>query len=74
MLTLSLILDAVRKVNDANDAETIDPSGAKGEHFHSLVDKVLSTSIFVINDNTRAYAGTLFSCDDCDHHPRHHHP
>jgi hypothetical protein len=47
-------------VNDANDAETIDPSGAKGEHFHSLVDKVLSTSIFVINnDNTRAYAGTL---------------
>jgi hypothetical protein len=58
--TLSLILDAVRKVNDANDAETIDPSGAKGEHFHSLVDKVLSTSIFVINnDNTRAYASTL---------------
>ncbi len=58
--TLFLILDAVRKVNDANDAETIDPSGAKGEHFHSLVDKVLSTSIFVINnDNTRAYASTL---------------
>ena len=37
----------------------LDPSGAKGEHFHSLVDNTTYPRIFVINDNTRAYPGML---------------
>jgi len=37
----------------------LDPSGAKGEHFHSLVDNTTQPRIFVINDNTRAYPGML---------------
>ena len=37
----------------------IDAAGAKGEHFHSLVDKLHNPTIFVINDNTRAYPAYL---------------
>ena len=37
----------------------LDPNGAKGEHFHSLVDNTTNPKIFVINDNTRAYPGML---------------
>jgi len=37
----------------------IDTAGAKGEHFHSLVDNLQNPSIFVINDNTRAYPAYL---------------
>jgi len=36
----------------------LDPSGAKGEHFHSLVDNMLSPRIYVVNDNTRAFPGS----------------
>lgn len=39
----------------------LDPNGAKGEHFHSLVDSTTNPKIFVINDNTRAYPGMLLS-------------
>ena len=39
----------------------IDPDGATGEHFHSLVDNVKEPRIFVINDNTRAYPGYLIT-------------
>ena len=37
----------------------LDPAGAKGEHFHSLVDNAARPSVFVIQDNTRAFPGTL---------------
>ena len=37
----------------------IDAAGAKGEHFHSLVDNPHNPRIFVINDNTRAYPAHL---------------
>ena len=37
----------------------LDPNGAKGEHFHSLVDNTTNPKIFVINDNTRAYPGIV---------------
>lgn len=37
----------------------LDPNGARGEHFHSLVDNTTQPRIFVINDNTRAYPGML---------------
>jgi len=37
----------------------LDPAGAKGEHFHSLVDNAARPRVFVIQDNTRAFPGTL---------------
>jgi hypothetical protein len=37
----------------------IDAAGAKGEHFHSLVDNPHNPMIFVVNDNTRAYPAYL---------------
>jgi len=37
----------------------IDAAGAKGEHFHSLVDNPHNPRIFVVNDNTRAYPAYL---------------
>lgn len=37
----------------------LDSNGAKGEHFHSLVDNTTNPKIFVINDNTRAYPGMV---------------
>lgn len=37
----------------------LDLSGARGEHFHSLVDRIMNPQIFVINDNSRAYPGML---------------
>jgi hypothetical protein len=40
----------------------LDPSGAKGEHFHSLVDNMSSPRIYVVNDNTRAFPGSLPAC------------
>ena len=40
----------------------LDPSGAKGEHFHSLVDNTTYPRICVINDNTRAYPGIVSHC------------
>jgi hypothetical protein len=45
--------------NSSMKIPLLDTSGAKGEHFHSLVDNVASPSIFVINENTRVYPGTL---------------
>ncbi len=43
----------------------LDPSGSKGEHFHSLVDNMSSTRIYVVNDNTRAFPGNLPACVRC---------
>ena len=43
----------------------LDPSGAKGEHFHSLVDNMSSPKIYVVNDNTRAFPGSLPACVRC---------
>jgi hypothetical protein len=40
----------------------LDPSGAKGEHFHSLADNMSSPKIYVVNDNTRAFPGSLPAC------------
>ena len=47
--------------NSRMNQPPIDPAGAKGEHFHSLVDNVMEPRIFVINDNTRAYPGYLIT-------------
>jgi hypothetical protein len=43
----------------------LDPSGAKGEHFHSLVDNMSSPKIYVVNDNTRAFPGSVPVCVSC---------
>jgi len=43
------------------DQPPIDPKGAKGEHFHSLVDNAVDPKIFVINEPTRAYPAYLIS-------------
>ena len=47
--------------NSRMNQPPIDPDGATGEHFHSLVDNVMEPRIFVINDNTRAYPGYLIT-------------
>ena len=55
----------------------IDPAGAKGEHFHSLVDNVFDPRIFVINEPTRAYPAYLISYTTMQgynsRYPRQHH-
>ena len=43
------------------DQPPIDEKGAKGEHFHSLVDNAVDPQIFVINEPTRAYPAYLIS-------------
>ena len=45
----------------------LDPNGAKGEHFHCLVDNVHNPGLFVIPDNTRAYPAYLVSYERAKH-------
>jgi hypothetical protein len=67
---LTMVLSAVSMVARADfwpcavgapgmNIPPLDPNGAKGEHFHSLVDNTTNPKIFVINDNTRAYPGMV---------------
>ena len=49
----------------------LDPNGAKGEHFHSMVDNVMEPRIFVVNDNTRAYPGYLVTYKPQARHSSH---
>ena len=56
LLCIDLLCGAVG--NPSMKIPPLDPSGAKGEHFHSLVDNMSSPRIYVVNDNTRAFPGS----------------